>query len=89
MQELMVGDEAKKHSHCHKKVRVSYPVDNNGTVRNWKDMKDLWDYTFGETKLNIDPRTCKVSYIMYIVFIDDNFMSSSSSLKDRQFWFNF
>ena len=56
----MVGDETKKH--CHERLEVSYPVDN-GIVQNWNDMELLWDYTFGETKLNIDPRICKVSYI--------------------------
>ena len=55
----MVGDKAKEH--CHEKVEMSYPVDN-GIVQNWDDMKLLWDYTFGETKLNIDPRTSRVSY---------------------------
>ncbi|KAE9553935.1 hypothetical protein FO519_002861 [Halicephalobus sp. NKZ332] len=38
---------------------VSYPMEN-GIVRNWDDMKDIWDYTFGEHKLNIDPSECKV-----------------------------
>lgn len=56
----MVGDNAKQH--CHEKVEMSYPVDN-GIVQNWDDMKLLWDYTFGETKLNIDPRTSRVSYV--------------------------
>lgn len=55
----MVGDEAKKR--CREKAEVSYPVDN-GIVQNWDDMELLWDYTF-KNKLNIDPRTCKVSYI--------------------------
>ena len=43
----MVGDEARKH--C-RKQKMSYPVDNIGIVRNWEDMKHLWDYAFGETK---------------------------------------
>uniref|UniRef100_A0A2K6CSR2 Actin-related protein 2 n=1 Tax=Macaca nemestrina TaxID=9545 RepID=A0A2K6CSR2_MACNE len=46
--DLMVGDE---------------PM-GNGIVRNWDDMKHLWDYTFGPEKLNIDTRNytrnCKI-----------------------------
>lgn len=59
MQDMMVGDEARKH--C-RKQKMNSPVDNIGIVRNWEDMKHLWDYAFGETKLNVDPKTCKVSY---------------------------
>ena len=59
MQDMMVGDEARKH--C-RKQKMNYPVDNIGIVRNWEDMKHLWDYAFGETKLNVDPKACKVSY---------------------------
>ncbi len=58
----MVGDEAKKH--CRENVELSYPVDN-GIVQNWDDMMHLWDYIFGVTQLNIEPRTCKVSYIRF------------------------
>ena len=57
LQDLMVGDEASKLRHM---LEVNYPMDN-GIVRNWDDMKHVWDYTFGETKLNVDPRNCKVS----------------------------
>ena len=53
----MVGDEASKLRHM---LEVNYPMDN-GIVRNWDDMKHVWDYTFGETKLNVDTRNCKVS----------------------------
>lgn len=60
IQDVMVGDEARKH--C-RKQKVNYPVDNIGIVRNWEDMKHLWDYAFGETKLNVDPMACKVSCI--------------------------
>ena len=52
----MVGDEASQLRHM---LEVNYPMDN-GIVRSWDDMKHVWDYTFGETKLNIDPRHCKV-----------------------------
>lgn len=54
----MVGDEA---SQLRYMLEVNYPMDN-GIVRSWEDMKHVWDYTFGESKLNINPRECKVQY---------------------------
>jgi actin-related protein 2 len=39
-------------------LEVNYPMDN-GIVRNWEDMKHVWDYTFYE-KLKIDPKQSKV-----------------------------
>lgn len=56
IKDLMVGDEA---SQLRSMLECSYPMDN-GIVRNWDDMMHVWDYTFGETKLNINPRECKV-----------------------------
>ena len=56
IKDLMVGDEA---SELRSMLEVGYPMEN-GVVRNWEDMKHVWDYTFGETKLNIDPTGCKV-----------------------------
>jgi len=32
----------------------------NGVVRKWEDMLHVWDYTFGEEKLNINPRDAKI-----------------------------
>ena len=29
-------------------------------VRNWEDMCHVWDYTFGESKMNIDPKETKI-----------------------------
>lgn len=52
----MVGDEA---SELRSMLEVNYPMEN-GIVRNWDDMKHLWDYTFGPEKLNIDSRNCKI-----------------------------
>ena len=52
----MVGDEATK---LRSMLEVNYPMEN-GMVRNWEDMCHVWDYTFGETKLNIDPTQCKI-----------------------------
>lgn len=56
IKDLMVGDEA---SQLRSMLECSYPMDN-GIVRNWDDMMHVWDYTFGETKLNVDPKGCKV-----------------------------
>lgn len=52
----MVGDEA---SELRSMLEVNYPMEN-GIVRNWDDMRHLWDYTFGPEKLNIDSRNCKI-----------------------------
>ena len=59
VQDMMVGDEAREH--C-RKQKMNHPVDNIGIVRCWEDMKHLWDYAFGEAKLNVDPKASKVSY---------------------------
>ena len=29
-------------------------------VKNWEDMQHLWDYTFGEEKMNLDPTECLI-----------------------------
>ena len=52
----MVGDEA---SQLRSMLEVTYPMEN-GIVRSWEDMIHLYDYTFGEQKLNIDPKECKL-----------------------------
>lgn len=56
VKDLMVGDEA---SQLRDMLEVSYPMEN-GMVRNWEDMCHVWDYTFGESKMNVDPSDCKV-----------------------------
>ena len=56
VKDLMVGDEASK---LRSMLEVNYPMEN-GMVRNWDDMCHVWDYTFGEEKLNIDPSNCKI-----------------------------
>lgn len=56
----MVGEEA---SQLRSMLECSYPMDN-GIVRNWDDMLHVWDYTFGESKMNIDPKNCKVSFLV-------------------------
>ena len=54
-QDLMVGDEA---SQLRSMLEVNYPMEN-GIVRNWDDMKHVWNYTFHE-KLSIDTKNTKV-----------------------------
>ena len=55
-QDLMLGDDASQLRHM---LELSYPMEN-GIVRNWEEMQHIWDYTFGKTKLNIDPTECKI-----------------------------
>lgn len=55
-QDLMVGDEASK---LRSMLEVTYPMEN-GIVKNWDDMCHIWDYTFGNEKLDIDPTQCKI-----------------------------
>ncbi|XP_023236421.1 actin-related protein 2 isoform X1 [Centruroides vittatus] len=54
--DLMVGDEASK---LRSMLEVAYPMEN-GIVRNWEDMCHIWDYTFGPSKMNIDPKNSKI-----------------------------
>ena len=56
LQDLMVGDEA---SQLRSMLEVNYPMEN-GIVRNWEDMTHLYDYTFGETKMNLDTKNTRV-----------------------------
>jgi hypothetical protein len=55
IKDIMVGDEAAESRNY---LQVTQPMEH-GIVRNWEDMKHLWDYTFDE-KLRIDPRGRKV-----------------------------
>ena len=52
----MVGADVAK---LRQMLEVSYPMEN-GIVRNWDDMELLWDHTFGEDILNIDPKDSKI-----------------------------
>ena len=52
----MVGDEA---SQLRSMLEVNYPMEN-GIVRNWDEMKHIWDYTFGEGRMNINPIDSKI-----------------------------
>ena len=56
IKDLMVGDDASK---LRSMLEVNYPMEN-GIVRNWEDMLHIWDHTFGEEKLNIDPKNSKI-----------------------------
>lgn len=56
VKDLMVGDEA---SQLRSMLEISYPMEN-GMVRNWEDMCNVWDYTFGPKKMNIDPTNTKI-----------------------------
>ena len=40
-------------------LEVSYPMEN-GIIRNWDDMELLWDHTFSEEILNVDPTDAKI-----------------------------
>lgn len=51
----MIGDDAAAHRTY---LQVTQPMDH-GIVKNWEDMKHLWDYTFDE-KLKVDTRGRKV-----------------------------
>jgi len=55
IKDIMVGDEA---AALRNYLQITQPMEH-GIVRNWEDMKYLWDYTFTE-KLRIDPAGHKV-----------------------------
>jgi len=55
LKEVMCGDEAALVRHS---LDIKYPVEN-GIVRNWEDMEQLWNYKFYE-KLMINPKDNKI-----------------------------
>ena len=55
LKDLMIGEEA---SQLRSMLEVNYPMEN-GIVRNWEDMKHVWDYTFHE-KPQIDSKRSKI-----------------------------
>ena len=69
----MVGDEASQLRHM---LEVNYPMDN-GIVRSWEDMKHVWDYTFGPSKMNVDTKHSKVR--KSFVIVAQGFMSCTVS----------
>ena len=52
----MIGEEASQLRHM---LELNYPMEN-GMVRNWEDMEHVWNYTFGPSKLNLDPTNSKI-----------------------------
>ena len=52
----MIGDDASK---LRSMLEVNYPMEN-GIVRNWDDMLQLYDYTFGEEKMNCDTHNTRI-----------------------------
>ena len=55
IKDIMVGDEAEQYRNY---LQHSQPMEH-GIVKNWEDMKHLWDYTFHD-KLKVDPVGRKV-----------------------------
>lgn len=55
IKDVMIGDEAAENRNY---LQVTQPMEH-GIVRNWEDMKLLWDYTFDE-KLRVAPQGRKV-----------------------------
>jgi len=55
LQDIMCGDAAAEHRSM---LEVTYPVDQ-GIVRNWEDMRHLWDHTFNE-RMQIDPKDHRI-----------------------------
>ena len=55
IKDVMFGDEAAENRNY---LQVTQPLEH-GIIRNWEDMKLLWDYTFDE-KLRVDTRGRKV-----------------------------
>lgn len=51
----MVGDEAEEHRNY---LQITQPLEH-GIIKNWEDMRHLWNYTFDE-KLKIDPAGRKI-----------------------------
>jgi actin-related protein 2 len=55
IRDIMVGDEAAEHRSS---LQVTQPMEH-GIVKNWEDMRHLWDYTFDE-KLKVDTKGMKI-----------------------------
>lgn len=55
IKDIMIGEEAADNRNF---LQVTQPMEH-GIVKNWEDMKLLWDYTFDQ-KLKVDPRGRKV-----------------------------
>jgi len=55
IKDIMVGDEAAENRNY---LQISHPMEH-GIIRNWEDMKILWDYTFNEV-MHVDTTGRKI-----------------------------
>lgn len=55
IKDIMVGDEVAEFRNY---LQITQPMEH-GIVRNWEDMKHVWDYTFDQ-KLKVDTRGRKI-----------------------------
>ena len=55
IKDIMIGDEAEEFRNY---LQITQPLEH-GIIKNWEDMRHLWNYTFDE-KLKIDPAGRKV-----------------------------
>lgn len=55
LKDIMIGDEAAENRSY---LQVTHPMEH-GVIKNWDDMRHLWDYTFNE-KMGVDPRGKKI-----------------------------
>ncbi|KAI9278629.1 actin family [Phascolomyces articulosus] len=53
--DIMIGEEAAQLRNI---LQMSYPMEN-GIIRNWEDMRHLWNYTFFD-KLKVNPQDSKI-----------------------------
>ena len=56
LKDVIVGEDVAK---LRQMLEVTYPMEN-GIVRNWEDMERLWDHTFSEEILDVDPNNAKI-----------------------------
>jgi len=56
IKDVMVGDECQN---CLDFLNITRPLEN-GRIVQWEDIIKVWDYTFGPSKLNIDPTEHKI-----------------------------
>jgi len=52
LRDIEVGERCSQHR---SNLEINYPM-KNGKVVSWEDMRHVWDYTFGEEKMNLDPK---------------------------------
>jgi len=55
IKDIMIGDEAAENRNY---LQISHPMEH-GIIRNWEDMKILWDYTFNEV-MHVDTAGRKI-----------------------------